>query len=257
MRKHLIRISFVLSFYSSCAFAQITWDSRQLDFHPSLQDTNVVARFTFTNAGNRPVEITSIKSSCDCTTAKLDKKNYLPNEKGEITVTFNIGRRTGLQQKSVIVQTNDPTDPFVQLTLRAFVPELIKISPGSLTWGKGDKNEPKSIALKVVHDSPIRIVGVQSTNDAFFPQLKTIEVGKEYSITVSASDISEVAKGTLRIETDFPKDKPRIFYAFVEIKDPNNVVGAQKQGPSVDLAVPRAQQDLGVAPTQQSNLANP
>ena len=56
--------------WQGIAFAQLQWDKRELEFRPTATDTNVVARFTFSNAGNYPVTILSTKISCgSCTLA--------------------------------------------------------------------------------------------------------------------------------------------------------------------------------------------
>ena len=230
MRHSLITF---LMFLSISAFAQLSWDNKQLDFHPTFQETNVVARFTFSNAGNYPVAITSIKSSCDCMVPKLAKMTYLPGEKGEITANFTIGQRQGLQQKHVVLQTDDPSDPAAQLTMRVFIPELVKMTPGFLFWKIGEEKSPKTITLKIVHTEPIKIIGVQSTNERFFPQLKTVEPGKEYVIIVTPNDPADPAKALLRIETDFPKDKPRVFQAYAYIKSSAEKEGASEGAPNV------------------------
>ena len=227
---------------STSAWAQLTRDNRQLDFRPTIQETNVVARFTFSNVGNQPVTVTSVKSTCDCTTTRLDKKTYLPGEKGEIIANFKIGNRIGLQQKNIFVQTDDPSDPVSQLTLRVFIPELVKITPGFVFWKIGEDKTVKTITLKVAHDSPIKIIGVSSTNERLFPQLKTIKAGEEYVVTVTPSDTTEPAKATLRIESDFPKDKPRAFSAYAYIKDsnseekvPNASINSEEKPPNVSI----------------------
>lgn len=214
---------------TASASAQLSWDNRQLDFHPTMQDTNVLARFTFSNIGNQTVTVTSVKSTCDCTTSQLDKRVYLPGEKGEIIANFTIGKRTGQQQKNILIQTDDQSDPVTQLTMRVFIPELVKITPGFVFWKIGEEKTPKTITLKVTHDSPIKIIGVSSTNERLFPQLKTIKAGEEYVIVVTPGDTDDPAKASLRIECDFPKDKPRVFHAYAYIKSQGENEGASEK----------------------------
>ncbi len=58
-----------------------------------------MAHFKFKNTGAEPVKIISVRPSCGSTTAALAKNVVPPNERGEITATFTIGDRSGVQTK--------------------------------------------------------------------------------------------------------------------------------------------------------------
>jgi hypothetical protein len=90
--------------------AQLQWPHRSIELRPKPDEPQVVATFPFTNAGKEPVTITSLKTSCDCTTASLAKHTYAPGEGGEITATFTVGGRSGLQSKTILVQTTDKAE---------------------------------------------------------------------------------------------------------------------------------------------------
>ncbi len=89
------------------AQAALTWETTEVDLHPGLSDKTAVAHFKYKNTGDKPVKITSVHPSCGCTTAALAKDVVGPNESGEITATFNIGDRSGVQMKSIAVRTDD------------------------------------------------------------------------------------------------------------------------------------------------------
>jgi len=59
-------------------------------------DAAVEAGFAFRNAGDAPVTITGVRTSCGCTAAALEQKTYAPGESGRIDVRFGFGARTGL-----------------------------------------------------------------------------------------------------------------------------------------------------------------
>ena len=72
--------------------------------------------YKFTNEGEDTLVIKNVRASCGCTGATIgNKKNFGTNEEGEIKVTFNTSGRTGVQSKTVLVQTNDPKSPNVML----------------------------------------------------------------------------------------------------------------------------------------------
>ena len=73
--------------------------------------------FPFQNTGERSIEIARIKTTCGCTTAKLDKMIYAPGETGVIKGTFSVGNRQGKQEKMIQVYTRDLSQPEIQLAL--------------------------------------------------------------------------------------------------------------------------------------------
>ena len=125
----------------------LVWESKDAVLHPSLSDKEAVAHFKYKNSGDKPVKITSVHASCGCTTAALAKDVVGPNESGEITATFTIGNRTGVQTKSITVLTDDqPEEPTV-LKLTATIPQLLQITPSFIFWTPTDVLDPKTITI--------------------------------------------------------------------------------------------------------------
>src|SRR5207302_10813254 len=132
------------------ARAELKWEQTSVDLRPAFNDKQAVAHFKYENVGNTPVHFKSVHASCGCTTAQTQKDQVAPGEKGEITATFNIGDRTGLQVKTVTVQTDDP-DPAhatAVLTLKTTIPQLLEIQPAVLYWQGGEEPKPKTITVK-------------------------------------------------------------------------------------------------------------
>jgi hypothetical protein len=202
------------------SYGQLSWVSRQLDFHPGPADETVVADFEFANAGTTPVNVTDVKTSCGCTTAALDKKSYAPGEKGKISATFHIGDRMGLQQKQVMVSTDHPEEPVVQLTLRAFIPELLKYEPKAVIWPQNSDPSPRIIRVSTGTDQAIHILGVRSSDDRVFAQLRQVEGGKAYDVGIVVNSTKEPLRATVRIETDYPPQKPKVINLPVEVQAP-------------------------------------
>ncbi len=205
--------------FCQTALAQLQWDKRQLEFHPGVLDTNVAAYFSFSNATTHPIAILSAKASCgSCTTVSLEKKQYLSGETGSVDVAFAFGQRTGLQEKTVLVQTNDLSESAVLLSLKVFIPEFLKITPAFVFWKTGEAKAPKTIALKTTGAPPIHVLGVKSSNPKLVPSLQTLEDGVAYAILVTPSDTSRPVTAVLTITTDFPKESPKMFTAYAMVK---------------------------------------
>jgi hypothetical protein len=62
--------------------------------------------FSFTNTGDADLILTAASASCGCTVPKYEKKPVAPGGKGAIEVVFDSSGRSGLQSKTVVVQSN-------------------------------------------------------------------------------------------------------------------------------------------------------
>ena len=121
MRLSLLIICGLLCIAPYPVQAGLEWESQRVSFVASITDDKAEVSFAFTNTGEHPGTITSIRTSCGCTTATLDKKTYAPGpgnighpgtpdapgESGEITVIFAFGDRVGKQHKRITVRTSE------------------------------------------------------------------------------------------------------------------------------------------------------
>src|SRR6266478_8465804 len=116
------------------ARAELKWEQTQIDLHPAIGDKQAVGHFKYENVGKTPVHFKSVHASCGCTTAPTQKDQVAPGEKGEITATFNIGDRTGLQVKTVTVETDDAKAPQTVLTFKATIAQALDLQPTFVFW---------------------------------------------------------------------------------------------------------------------------
>jgi hypothetical protein len=207
-------VAFALSIIISLsARGELKWEQTTLELHPTAADKQAIGHFKYQNAGKTPVRFKSVHASCGCTTAQTQKDEVPPGGTGEITATFNIGDRTGLQVKTVTVETEDPTNPKTVLTLRTIIPQQLEISPTFVFWKQGEKPDPKSITVKVGKDFTVKHIKVTSSSPDF--QTKVEENGKgEFKIDVQPHETNNVIASTLTIQ---PEDSQKVFYATARI----------------------------------------
>ena len=96
------------------ALAGLTWNTTEVHLEAASTDKTATGVFPFTNKTANSITITETKSSCGCTTAKLEKKTYAPNESGEIVALFDLGNRVSQQQKTIKVFTDDSKEKIKQ-----------------------------------------------------------------------------------------------------------------------------------------------
>lgn len=72
-----------------------------------IRQGEVVAHtFKFTNTGENPLRIETVKPSCGCTSPNWTKEDIAPGQTGEIEVEFDSKGKNGMQNKSVTVVSN-------------------------------------------------------------------------------------------------------------------------------------------------------
>lgn len=91
---------------------KITFTEDKHDFGTVKQGPPVETFFEFTNTGADKLIVTNVQPSCGCTGAIIeDKKEYAPGEKGKVKVTFNTEGRSGHNEKTITVESNDASNP--------------------------------------------------------------------------------------------------------------------------------------------------
>jgi hypothetical protein len=215
-------LTFALSaFLCVGAHAELKWEQQTIDLHPNIGDKTAVAHFKYENVGKTPIHFKSVKASCGCTATQSQKETVNPGEKGEITATFNIGDRTGMQMKTVTVQTDDPNPAQATtiLTLKANIPQALDIRPTFVFWQNGEQPKPKKISIKASKDFPATQITAKSNSPNFDAK---VEAGKpgEWTVEVTPKDTSKAAGASLMIQTDYPKQAPKSFYVSAQVTAP-------------------------------------
>jgi hypothetical protein len=100
------------------------WEKTSIDLGKTGVDQPVTAVFKFTNTGNAPLIISSVKASCQCTVPKYSTEPIAPGKTGFIEATYN-AHAPGTFAKSVTVISNIQGDMTV-LTIQG---EVIQEKP--------------------------------------------------------------------------------------------------------------------------------
>ena len=97
------------------------WDETSFDFGQIKVNKPVSHEFSFVNAGNAPLVITSVQASCGCTVTKYSKEPINPGSSGFVTATYNAAK-VGVFTKTVTVNANTDGGPVI-LTIKGEVVE--------------------------------------------------------------------------------------------------------------------------------------
>jgi len=200
------------------AFASLTWDNTSVQIAAKATDTQVAGEFRFKNESNKSITIKETKSSCGCTTAKLEKKTYAPGETGKILARFDIGGRTGPQHKTITVTTDAPGNKPAVLELSVDIPDPVEVTPPLLVWKVGGEAGTQIFTVRAKEGFKIRVTDVRCSTGLFTARLESAKEGSVYQIAVSPTKTDAKGFGLLIVTTDYPPTNPRVVYAQLQVQ---------------------------------------
>lgn len=99
----------------------IEFDEKSFDFGQITQGEKVEHDFQVTNKGIDPLIIRKVKASCGCTAVKPEKTVLEKNETTAVHVTFDSRGKSGRQQKTITIISNDPNQSNILLRISGTV----------------------------------------------------------------------------------------------------------------------------------------
>jgi len=162
-------------------FSALVFENPTVEIPPDPSLKEWIAVYPFKNTGNKPVTITNIRTCCDCTTSKLDKKIFAPGESGKLSLIFKTKDKSGIQEKHAVITTNDGAEPQV-IFLKGKIPTLydyLTVTPQSLRWERGEERKAKMIQIQL--NSPYRSENLDSLlpNQNYRLERKTVGPNRE------------------------------------------------------------------------------
>jgi hypothetical protein len=204
--------------YAVAVRADLKWDKPIQEFQRTPAEEAVEAHFTFRNTGQTPVTIKSLRPSCGCTTAKLEKKTYAPGEQGEVLARFVFGSRKGQHRLLVNVVTDDkPKEPTV-LDLRVYIHDPVSIAPALVYWKTGESPTAKTVQVNAEAGQPVHVKSVTSSNPRVTAALQIVKPGAQYIVSVTPADTTQKESAEISVQTDFPPDSPQTYTIHARIK---------------------------------------
>jgi len=101
--------------------AKIAVDDKIFDFGEINEGESAEHTYIITNEGKSDLVIRKVKASCGCTAIEPEKTVIAPGEKTSIKAIFNSRGKSGRQNKSITVITNDPLASNILLRIQGTV----------------------------------------------------------------------------------------------------------------------------------------
>jgi len=106
---------------ASPAGARIVVEPASFDFGSLRPEKVVEKEFVLRNHGRSDLVVESLVSSCGCTAALTDAKVVKPGHSTPLRITLTAPDEPGKLEKSVLVKSNDPVQPTLEVKISAVV----------------------------------------------------------------------------------------------------------------------------------------
>lgn len=192
---------------------QIQFDETDFDFGQIYQNEEVSHEFRFRNTGGATLTIDKVTSTCGCAAAMPTDRELEGGERAVIKVTFRSGRYRNRVTKHVYVDTNDPEQPRVVLTITATVKVEAEVSPASVYVGAlkpGEKIE-RLVAIRAVEAKSFKILDIKADKPLVQvgepERLRAPEVGYRLSIGYGPAGKPGIIRANVIVKTDLAHTK--------------------------------------------------
>ena len=200
-----ITLSFFILFSSILSIAQgkFSFSEETYDFGTVVEGVKATHVFKFTNTGNAPIVISSVRASCGCTTPEWPKDPIMPGKTGEIKAIYNSKGRLNAFNKSIRISSN-ATEATKTLFIKGNVvkepPRVytaeekansprISIDRTEYNFGKVQQGEKisKTIKFKNTGKTPLKIKEVKSSCYcvAILKSSGDVAAGQEGEVTIT------------------------------------------------------------------------
>jgi len=227
MKRLLILIFIAMFAMTLSAAAKIKFEAVELSFGEIDAGKSVDLEFKFSNAGDETLVIKNISTSCGCTAATLEKKEYKPGESGVLPVKFFSQGYNGKVVKTVTVSTNDKENVYTRLKIEGTVNlkdfanlEVVndKVDFKDVNLGKEYK---ETFKLKNTGSIDLRIIEVTHSPDVFpVFKTKTIKPNEESEVTVVFTPMEAGRFATfMKIRSNAYRQRMVIIKVSAEVKE--------------------------------------
>ncbi len=148
---------------------RLTCDEPVYRFGEATSNQVIEHGFVIANAGDAPLRITGIRTSCGCTVAKLPKHEVPPGERTSIEASLALHGKRGTTRQRITVTSNDPVRPETELWFEGVATEGLAVVPERVLFGTVPQGEvvSREVTIRGAPVPPFRIVAIETYTPLF------------------------------------------------------------------------------------------
>lgn len=135
---------------SDASYPRVKVDQTTYDFGTMQQGTKKAHRFVLKNTGAAPLTFRVGHTTCKCTAAVVSNDAVPAGGAGEVTVEWTARSDSGPFRQTATIETNDPLNSKVDLTILGEVTDAKNVEPRELAFDAITSGEEKSAEVFVM-----------------------------------------------------------------------------------------------------------
>jgi hypothetical protein len=201
------------------ALSQDSWNFGEV-WHPQGASLTLVVK----NEGTADLRIKDVRTTCGCTLAESGRDLVPPGETTEIKVRYNSEGKQGHQESKVIIESNDPGRPTVEMQITGEVKRAVKWTPiGGFVVKTLDTKPGQTGTLRLENQMPepmhvkLTASNLQHLLDV---EIKEITPGMVYDVigrTKQELGPGSTTRGTLVFTTGLAKEEKLTIHARIQV----------------------------------------
>ena len=128
---------------------RIFCEEATFDFGSKDSSEIVDHTFVLKNTGSSDLVITAVRPACGCTAAELTQSIIPPGECAKLTAKLTLAGRNGQVQKPILIESNDPANPALQLVMKGVIGTDFQITPSTMVLRKDSPDAPATASVIV------------------------------------------------------------------------------------------------------------
>ena len=181
--------------------------------------------FVIQNSGTADLKILSARPGCGCTVTKFDEL-VKPGSEGKVAASVDVSHFSGPIEKSVDVETNDPSQPHIKLSIKANIKTYFDVRPMEqirFTVSRGS-SDTKELTITPTYEKPLRLLAPRIKNTDAFDVKFDPPAGdsKSYKLTVSLKNTAKIGNqsDTITIPVEGDIVPPQEIQVFAVVRGP-------------------------------------
>ncbi len=194
--------------------SQDSWNFGEV-WHPQGVALTLIVK----NEGNAPLELSDVRTTCGCTLVEPGRKSVPPGETTDVKVRYNSEGKQGHVESKVIIESNDPQRPKVEMNIAGEVKRAVKRTPvGGFVIRTVDAKPGQIGTVHLENQMPepmkLRLSG-SNLQDWLDMEIKEITPGQVYDVVgTTKKDLPPGGlRGTLVFDTGLSKEEKLTVHA--------------------------------------------
>ena len=200
------------------ALSQESWNFGEI-WHPQGVNLTLIV----TNEGNATLELKDVRTTCGCTLVEPGRKSVPPGETTDVKVRYNSEGKQGHQESKVIIDSNDPRRPTVEMNISGEVKRAVKRTPvGGLVIRTLDPAPGQTGTVRLENQMPEPMsprLAASNLQEWLDIEITEVTAGQVYDVVgrTKKEMPSAGVRGQLVFATGLSKEENITIYARVQV----------------------------------------